>query len=100
MVDVLCESEQVAFMAVQTIFEGEESNTYDQIIEVQTKYNLKIPFGHDPGDGDSQSRSTIMNDYRSGGTPWFIFINEHNKVVFNDFHVNSKKAIAYLLTLR
>ena len=100
MVDALSASDRVEFMAVQTVFEGEDSNTYDQIIEVQKKYNLEIPFGHDPGDGDSQSRSTIMNDYRTGGTPWFIFINEHNKVVFNDYHVNTKKAIAYLLTLR
>lgn len=104
MVKALKESDHVSFMAVQTVFEGEDANTYQKMIEVQKKYDLHIPFGHDPGDegrtGTSIGRSTIMNDFKTGGTPWFIFIDEHNKVVFNDFHLDAKKAIEYLLTLK
>ena len=37
-----------------------------------------------------------MYDYRTGGTPWFIFINQQDVVVFNDYHLNVDKAIEYL----
>jgi len=37
-----------------------------------------------------------MRDYRSGGTPWFIFIDQEGTVVFNDYHLDVDKAIEYL----
>lgn len=87
---------QVIFLAVQTVFEGHEANAYDKILETQKQYGLKIPFGHDPGDESSNNRSKIMYSYRTGGTPWFIFIDLKNKVVFNDFHINVEGAIEFL----
>ena len=86
----------IVFLAVQTVFEGEHTNTYDKIFEVQKKYNLAIPFGHDPGNESTRGRSSIMYNYRTGGTPWFIFIDQENNVVFNDYHIDADKAIAYL----
>jgi len=44
--------------------------------------------------------STVMYHYRTGGTPWFIFINQEGKVVFNDFHLNTEKAIEFLQTIK
>lgn len=85
-------NKNIAFFAVQTVFEGAQANTYDKILENQKKYSLKIPFGHDPGKG----QSTIMQDYQTGGTPWFIFIDQENNVVFADFHINVAGAINYL----
>ncbi|MFT6809669.1 MAG: hypothetical protein ACJA01_002907 [Saprospiraceae bacterium] len=38
-----------------------------------------------------------MYSYRSGGTPWFILIDQNDRVVFNDFHLNTEKAIELLL---
>lgn len=92
LVDEFEGNDKIAFLAVQTVFEGAHANTYDKILETQQKYELKIPFGHDPGNG----RSTIMQDYRTGGTPWFIFIDNQDNVIFADFHINVEGTIQYL----
>lgn len=96
MTEALKGNNQVIFLAVQTVFEGHEANTYDKIMETQKQYELKIPFGHDPGDESSHNRSKMMYHYRTGGTPWFIFIDQKNNVVFNDFHLNVENAIEFL----
>ena len=96
MVDALNGNDQVKFVAIQTVFEGAHSNTKDKIIETQSKYDLEIPFGHDLGNAESGNRSFTMNSYRTGGTPWFIFIDQNDTVVFNDYHLNVEEAIEYL----
>ena len=98
MVEALKENETIVFLAIQTVFEGYEVNTYGKMIETQKQYNLKIPFGHDAGD-DDKSTSNIMKNYRTGGTPWFIFIDNHDTIVFADFHLNENAAIEFLKTL-
>ena len=97
MVEELKENKNVSFLAIQTVFEGHDANTYDKMMETQKKYSLKIPFGHDAGD-DSKSRSNIMTNYQTGGTPWFIFIDKHDNIVFADFHLNTDAAIDFLKT--
>ncbi|EDP71740.1 hypothetical protein FBALC1_04612 [Flavobacteriales bacterium ALC-1] len=98
MVNALKDNNNIAFMALQTVFEGHDSNTYEKMLETQKRYDLKIPFGHDAGD-DGKSRSNIMTNYQTGGTPWFIFIDKHDNVVFSDFHLNPEAAIEFLKTL-
>ena len=98
MVDALKGNDKVVFLAVQTVFEGHDANTYEKIAETQEKYDLQIPFGHDAGD-DGKSRSNIMTNYQTGGTPWFIFIDQNNNVVFADFHLNPLAAIEFFKTL-
>lgn len=95
MVDALQGNDKVVFLAVQTVFEGHDANTYEKMLETQKKYNLKIPFGHDAGD-DGKSRSNLMRNYGTGGTPWFIFIDQNNTIVFADFHLNAEAAIEVL----
>ena len=85
-------NENIQFLAIQTVFEGEKKNTFERLAETQQKYSLKIPFGHDPGQG----RSTVMEDYRTGGTPWFILIDQDGRIIFADFHINVEGAINYL----
>ena len=92
-------NDKVVFLAIQTVFEGQEANTYDKLRETQEQYNLNIPFGHDPGDQTSFNISKTMYHYRTGGTPWFIFIDQNNHVVFNDFHLDVAKAIAFLKSI-
>lgn len=94
--EALKDRTDIAFLAVQTVFEGFEANTYEKMLETQQKYKLQIPFGHDPGDDTTANRSNLMYHYRTGGTPWFIFIDKEGYVVFNDFHINVENAIAYL----
>ena len=98
MVEALEGNDNIVFLAVQTVFEGHSSNNYEKILETQKRYDLKIPFGHDAGD-DGKSRSNIMTNYQTGGTPWFIFIDKHDNVVFSDFHLNPEAAIEFLKTL-
>jgi len=99
MTKALENNDSVTFLAIQTVFEGHHENTFDKIIEIQEKYGLEIPFGHDPGDADSHNRSRVMQYYKTGGTPWFIFIDQENNVIFNDFHLNVGKAIEFLKTI-
>ncbi len=99
MVDALAGNDNVVFLAVQTVFEGHSANTYEKIAETQKKYDLKIPFGHDAGD-DGKSRSNIMKNYQTGGTPWFIFIDQNDNMVFADFHINVDSAIQFLKELK
>ena len=81
----------VAFAAVQTVFEGFDANTAERAQETAQQYQLTIPFGHDPGpDG---RRSLIMQRYRTGGTPWTIIIDDAGIVRYNDF-----RADAYQMT--
>jgi thiol-disulfide isomerase/thioredoxin len=98
MVEALKSNESVAFLAVQTVFEGHDSNTFEKMAETQKQYNLMIPFGHDAGD-DGKSISNIMKNYQTGGTPWFLFIDKHDNVVFSDFHLNQVAAIELLKTM-
>jgi thioredoxin-related protein len=98
MVNALEEHHNIAFLAIQTVFEGHLENTYAKMLEIQKQYDLKIPFGHDAGDDDT-STSNMMTNYKTGGTPWFIFIDKHDAIVFADFHLNVNAAIQFLKTL-
>lgn len=92
-------SDKVVFAAIQTVFEGKGSNTFDRMVEIQKEYDLQIPFGHDIGADTPRQISSTMQQFRTGGTPWFILIDESGKVVFNDYHLNTDKAIEYLKQL-
>lgn len=98
MVNALEDNNDVTFLAIQTVFEGHHANTYDKMLETQKQYDLKIPFGHDAGD-DDKSTSNIMKNYKTGGTPWFIFIDKHDNIVFADYHLNVTAAIEFLKSL-
>lgn len=99
MVDALEGNDKVAFLAIQTVFEGHKDNTYEKMVETQKQYDLKIPFGHDAGD-DGKSKSNIMTNYNTGGTPWFILIDKNDNVVFADFHLNPSAAIEVLNSIK
>lgn len=96
MVKALDGNDMVNFFAIQTVFEGVQENTRERMLEVQKQYKLPIPFGHDIGNQNTRNVSSVMYTYRTGGTPWFIFIDKGGTVVFNDFHLDTKKAIQYL----
>lgn len=78
------------FAAIQTVFEGQDQNTPDKPIEMQQRYGLKIPFGHDQSESGYPS---VMQDYRTGGTPWFIVIDPNGLVIFNDFGIDANALI-------
>ena len=80
----------VAFVAVQTVFEGASVNTPARAWSTARKYDLKIPVGHS---GDEKNSPPLMRNYRTGGTPWTIIIDRKGKVRYNDFHIQPTAAI-------
>lgn len=74
------------FAAIQTVFEGESENTPARLREMQTRYELDIPFGHDQVEN---GHPTFMQDYQTGGTPWFVLISPKGEILFSDFHLNA-----------
>lgn len=93
LVDGLADQPGVVFLAVQTVFEGFEANTFEAMQKFRVESGLSIPFGHDPGDATTHHRSNILTHYQTGGTPWFILIGPDNRIVFDDFRLNTDGAI-------
>lgn len=89
------EPQGVGFAVVQTVFEGFEQNTFRRLRETQQRYQLNLPFGHD---AVADCLPTIMEDYRTQGTPWFIIIDPSGELVFSDFHLDADRLIEYLST--
>ena len=96
MVKAFVGNDRVAFIGMQTVFEGADANTFERMLEIQKEYDLQIPFGHDIGNENTRNISSTMYNYRTGGTPWFILIDQNDVVLFNDFHLNTEKAIEFL----
>ena len=80
----------VAFLAVQTVFEGYGANSFEKGKGVMKKYGLEIPMGQDGAPG---KRPGIMRDYRTRGTPWTIVIGPDGIVRYSAFHIESAAAI-------
>lgn len=79
----------VAFVAVQTTFEGFQANGFAQAQQMARRYDLKIPVGQS---GTAQEPSLLMRRYRTGGTPWIIIIDRDGVVRSNDFHIEADAA--------
>ena len=84
------------FIAVQTVFEGYATNTFEKLRHNQLKYDLKIPMAHAPGNPESHTPPDIMRHYRSGGTPWVVIIDPAGTVAYNDYHFNETRAKALI----
>ena len=87
----------VAFVAIQTTFEGHSVNTPDKLKAMATRYDLKIPFGQSAGD---KGTPDIMRKYRTGGTPWTVIIDQQGTVRFNGFHISPAAATTAIEQLK
>jgi len=90
------DSKDVVFVAIQTTFEGFSSNPPERIKEMAQRYELDIPFAHS---GTAKSPSSLMANYRTGGTPWTIIIDRKGTVRYNDFHISAKDGSQFIDTL-
>ena len=86
------DDDRIAFLAVQTVFEGHGVNTSDQLAGLQRKYDINAPFGHDGGKKENGGIPSTMRNFRSAGTPWVVVIDPSGTVIFNDFHIDPAKA--------
>ena len=88
---------EVAFVAVQTTFEGYSVNTFDKAKTTMAQYQLTIPTGQS---GGKEAGSELMRTYRTGGTPWTIIIDKKGVVRYNHFHIDTEQAIQFIDQLR
>lgn len=89
----------VAFVAVQTVFEGFHFNTPDKLRESQREYAIRVPMAHDAGNPATNRIPDTMRKYRSGGTPWTVIIDHKGTVVYNQFHIEVEKATGMIQDL-
>ena len=81
----------VGLAVIHTAFDDDPRNTLDRVAELQSEFELPVPFGHDPKVGNAYP--TFMTDYRTRGTPYFIMLNSKNEIIFSDFRLDPKKVI-------
>ncbi len=84
----------VGMAVIHTAFDDDPQNSQDKVPEMQTKYDLPIPFGHDPKVGGQYP--TFMQDYKTRGTPYFIILNPENEIIFSDFRPDANKVVEVL----
>lgn len=101
LVEAFPNNDKIVAAVIQTTFEGHTFNTVEALRKNQLRYNLSLPFGHDPGNVDLPTDNpnrypSTMRSYRTGGTPWVTLINPDGLVVFDDFHIDIEKLIEYL----
>jgi len=87
---------KVAFAAIQTVFEGHDANTFATTEKTESEYGLGIPFGHASGESNPRGTPQLMADYKTGGTPWFVVIDQEGKVAYNDFHIEVDELDKYI----
>lgn len=97
MVTQVKDNDHVEFMAIRTVFDSFEHSIFQKLRLFQINYWLRIPFGQDAGNHGA-SIAHAITDYGTGGTPWFLFINEMDEFIFSDFHLNKEAAVAFLKT--
>jgi hypothetical protein len=85
-------AKNVGVAAVQTAFEGAYVNTRDKLPLDQQHYGLRIPFGHD-GRSSLDVYPTTMENYRTGGTPWFVAIDPHGMLLQDGFAIDVDRFI-------
>jgi len=101
LVEAFPDDKLITKAVIQTTFEGFGSNTEDALRKNQLRYELDLPFGHDPGNSELARSNPerfpkTMVSYLTGGTPWVVLINPDGFVVFNDFHINIDGLIDHL----
>ncbi len=97
LIDDYDQADDVAFVAIQTTFEGFETNNAAAARQTARRYKLDIPVAHS---GSNGKRSQVMTDYRTGGTPWTVIIDKKGIVRYNDFHVTVERAHEIIDELR
>lgn len=80
-------TEDVGVAAVQTAFEGAYVNTRDKLPLDQRRYGLRIPFGHE-GPSALGVNLTTMENYCTGGTPWFVAIDPDGVFLQDGFAID------------
>ncbi len=96
LVDKYKGDDRIQFIAIQTAFEGYTTNTDDKLAPTSKLYELDIPFGHSP---KLEKIPSISSTYNTGGTPWWIVINQDGIVEYNGFDMDFEAAVGNIQEL-
>jgi len=88
---------KVAFVAIQTTFEGYYINTSLAASLIVKKYDLDMPVGHSKRDGKKED---FMTNYDTGGTPWIILVDKKGIVRFSNFHASYDELVNFIEILK
>lgn len=86
----------VAFLAVQTAFEGYTTNSEDKLKVNSQEFRLKIPMGHSP---KLVGVYSVSLGYNTGGTPWWVIVTPDGIVEYNGHYLNPEEAEKNLRSL-
>lgn len=86
----------VAFLAVQTTFEGYTTNSEDKIQVAAKEFGLKIPIGHSP---KLPGVYSVSLGYNTAGTPWWVIVTPDGIVEYNGHYLNPEEAEKNLRSL-
>lgn len=70
-------------------------NTRDKLPVDQQRYGLRIPFGHE-GRSPLGINPTSIENYCTGGTPWFAAIDPNGVILQAGFSIDTDKFISAL----
>lgn len=77
---------EVRIAAVQTVFEGFQTNTVEAAEKIVERYKLQaIPVGQS---GTTHSESKVMRDFHTRGTPWTVIIGPDGEIAYTEFHIS------------
>ena len=76
---------RIAFVAVQTVFEGLRQNTLQAGLDTVDKFGLDVPVGHTTATAGG-AVPALMDAYRTGGTPWSVIIGPDRVVRLEGFN--------------
>ena len=93
LVDKFGSNDGVAFIAVQTAFQGLTDNTVDKIAIAAKEFDLDIPIGHTV---KTPEFPTVNGAYKTGGTPWWVIVDKAGIVEYNGHYLNPEEAEAGL----
>ncbi len=79
----------VAFLAVQTAFQGYTTNSEDKLKVDAQEFGLTIPMGHSP---KLPGVYSVSLGYNTGGTPWWVIVTPDGVVEYNGHYLNPEEA--------
>jgi len=94
--DEFKDADDVVFFHIQTVFEGEETNTPENGMRAAKAAGIASPVGYDAR-VDGARLSNIMTQFGTGGTPWTIVIDKKGEVVFNSVTPPGAPALVQLV---
>lgn len=86
----------VVLFHLQTVFEGEQTNTPERGPQVASSHGITVPVGFD-AHVDGEKSSTYMRQYGTGGTPWTTIIDKKGIVRVNSFTPEDVDKLAALI---